>query len=137
MNKKDFRPKIKVCIRLPKITLFANPYTIFSKHFWGFQRGLAILFSHLLHQNKNIFIFKNSMYHETHIFMFGLKNEKLILLIHVVVVYIYKRTYERIDRRIDLCRCIDLRLVKSFNYLHASVFCAHSLRRLIQNLIIR
>ena len=44
------------------------------------------------------------MYHETHIFMFGLKNEKLILLInHVVVLFIYNRqTDERTDRLIDL-----------------------------------
>ena len=76
MNKKDFRPKISLY----------HPYTIFSKRCWGFQRGLAsfILFSHLLHQNKNIFIFQNFMYHETYIFMFGLKNEKLKLLVHVV-----------------------------------------------------
>ena len=43
------------------------------------------------------------MYHETHIFMFGLKNEKLILLIHVVVLFIYKQT----DRRIDLLQILD------------------------------
>ena len=42
------------------------------------------------------------MCHETHIFMFGLKNEKLILLIHVVVLFIYKQTDERTDRWIDL-----------------------------------
>ena len=30
-------------------------------------------------------------------------------------------------------RCIDLRLVQSFNYLHASAFCAPSLRQLFQN----
>ena len=43
------------------------------------------------------------MYHETHIFMFGLKNEKLILLIHVVVLlFIYKQTDRRTDRRINL-----------------------------------
>ena len=41
------------------------------------------------------------MYHETHIFMFGLKNEKLILLIHVVVLFIYKQTDSRTDRQID------------------------------------
>ena len=43
------------------------------------------------------------MYHETHIFMFGLKNEKLILLIHVVVLFISlsRQTDERTDRRID------------------------------------
>ena len=32
------------------------------------------------------------MYHETHIFMLGLKNEMLILLIHVVVLFNYKQT---------------------------------------------
>ena len=42
------------------------------------------------------------MYHETHIFMFGLKNEKLILLMHVVVLFIYKQTDRRTDRQIDL-----------------------------------
>ena len=41
------------------------------------------------------------MYHETHIFMFGLKNEKLILLIHVVVLFIYKQTGRRTDRQTD------------------------------------
>ena len=41
------------------------------------------------------------MYHETHIFMFGLKNEKLILLIHVVVFIIYKQTDRRTDRQTD------------------------------------
>ena len=41
------------------------------------------------------------MYHETHIFMFGLKNEKLILLIHVVVLFIYKQTDRRTDRQVD------------------------------------
>ena len=41
------------------------------------------------------------MYHETHIFMFGLKNEKLILLIHVVVLFIYKQTERRTDRQTD------------------------------------
>ena len=75
------------------------------------------------------------MYHETHIFMFGLKNKKLILLIHVVVLFIYKQTDRRTDRQTDIsCRCIDL--VQSFNYLHASAFCAPclaSLRRLFQN----
>ena len=39
------------------------------------------------------------MYHETNIFMFGLKNEKLILLIHVVVLFIYKQTNRRMDRQ--------------------------------------
>ena len=101
MNKKDFRPKIKVCIRLPLIPLFTNPFTIFSKHCWGYQSGLATLFSHLLHQNKNIFIFQNFMYHETHIFMFGLKNEKLILLIHVVVLFIYKQTDRQTNGQTD------------------------------------
>ena len=33
--------------------------------------------------------------------MFGLKNEKLILLIHVVVLFIYKQTYRQTDRQID------------------------------------
>ena len=57
--------------------------------------------------------------------MFGLKNEKLILLIHVVVLFIYKQTDRRTDRQMDIsCSCIDL--VKSFNYLHASAFCAPS-----------
>ena len=43
------------------------------------------------------------MYHETNIFMFGFKNEKLIPLIHVVVLSIYKQqTDERTDRQIDL-----------------------------------
>ena len=55
--------------------------------------------------------------------MFGLKNEKLILLIHVVVLFIYKQTDRRTDRQI-----IDL--VQSFNYLHASAFCAPSLASL-------
>ena len=41
------------------------------------------------------------MYHDTHIFMFGLKNGKFILLIHVVVLFIYKQTDERTDRQID------------------------------------
>ena len=41
------------------------------------------------------------MYHETHIFMFGLKNEKLILLIPVVVLYIYKQTDRRTERQAD------------------------------------
>ena len=41
------------------------------------------------------------MYHETHIFMFGLKIEKLILLIHVVVLLIYKQTDRRTDRQTD------------------------------------
>ena len=56
--------------------------------------------------------------------MFGLKNEKQILLIHVVVLFIYKQTDRRRDRQLDIsCRCIDL--VHSFNYLHASAFCTH------------
>ena len=42
------------------------------------------------------------MYHETHIFMFGLKNEKLILLIHVVVLFIYKQTDRRMDKQTDI-----------------------------------
>ena len=37
-------------------------------------------------------------------FMFGLKNEKLILLIHVVVLYIYKQTDRRTDRQTDMYR---------------------------------
>ena len=41
------------------------------------------------------------MYHETYIFMFGLKNEKLILLIHVVVLIIYKQTDRQTDGRTD------------------------------------
>ena len=41
------------------------------------------------------------MYHETHIFMFGLKNEKLILLIHVVALFIYKQTDRQTDRKRD------------------------------------
>ena len=53
------------------------------------------------------------MYHETHLFMFGLKNEKLIVLLHVVVLFIYKQTDRRRDRQMDIsCRCIDL--VQSF-----------------------
>ena len=36
-----------------------------------------------------------------HIFMFGLKNEKLILLIYVVVLFIYKQTDRRTDRQMD------------------------------------
>ena len=40
------------------------------------------------------------MYHETHIFMFGLKNEKQ-LLIHVVVLFIYKQTDRQTDKRTD------------------------------------
>ena len=56
--------------------------------------------------------------------MFGLKNEKQILLIHVVVLFIYKQTDRRTDRQLDIsCRCIDL--VHSFNYLHTSAFCTH------------
>ena len=58
--------------------------------------------------------------------MFGLKNEKLILLIHVVVLFIYKQTDRQRDRQMDIsCRCIDL--VQSFNYLHArgEVLSAH------------
>ena len=71
--------------------------------------------------------------------MFGLKNEKLIILMHVVVLFIYKQTDRRSDRQTDrsfadVTRCIDLRLVQSFNYLHASAFCAPSLRRLFQKL---
>ena len=44
------------------------------------------------------------MYHETHILMFGLKNEKLILLIHVdlVVLFINKQTDRRTDRQMDI-----------------------------------
>ena len=69
------------------------------------------------------------MYHETHIFMFGLKSEKLILLIHVVVLFIYNQTDRRTDRQMDIsCRYIDL--VQSFNYLHASAFWAPSLASL-------
>ena len=49
------------------------------------------------------------MYHETHIFMFGLKNEKLILLIHVVVLFIYKQTDRRTEKRIDLMQMYTLR----------------------------
>ena len=41
------------------------------------------------------------MYPETHIFMFGLKNEKLILLIHVVVLFIYKQTDRQMDRQTE------------------------------------
>ena len=33
--------------------------------------------------------------------MFGLKNEKLILLIHVGVLFIYKQTDRRTDRQTD------------------------------------
>ena len=62
------------------------------------------------------------MYHETHIFMFG--------LIHL-----------QADRRTNgqtggyiFCRCIDL--VQSFNYLHESAFCAPNLQRLFQNYMI-
>ena len=36
-----------------------------------------------------------------HISMFGLKNEKLILLIHVAVLFIYKQTDRRTDRQTD------------------------------------
>ena len=44
------------------------------------------------------------MYHETHIFMFGLKNKKkLKLLKHIVVLFIYKQTADkRTNRWIDL-----------------------------------
>ena len=63
--------------------------------------------------------------------MFGLKNEKLIQLIHVVVLFIYKQADSRSDRHMDIsCRCIDL--VQSFNYLHASAFCTPSLASLWQ-----
>ena len=34
-------------------------------------------------------------------FMFGLKNEKLIILMHVVVLFIYKQTDRRTDRQTD------------------------------------
>ena len=72
------------------------------------------------------------MYHETHIFMFGLKMKSLCSCF----------TYLQADRQTNgqtdgqiFCRCIDLRLVQSFNYLHASALnCAPSLRRLFQKL---
>ena len=41
------------------------------------------------------------MYHETHIFKFGLKNEKLKLLIHVVILFIYKQTDIQTNRQTD------------------------------------
>ena len=41
------------------------------------------------------------MYHETHIFMFGLKNEKLILLILVVLLFVYKQADRQTDRQMD------------------------------------
>ena len=41
------------------------------------------------------------MFHETHIFMFGLKIKKVILLIHVVVIFIYNQTDRRTDRQTD------------------------------------
>ena len=54
--------------------------------------------------------------------MVGLKNEKLMLLIHVVILFIFKQTDRQTDRRIDLLQ------VQSFNYLHASAFSAPSLQ---------
>ena len=41
------------------------------------------------------------MYHEAHIFMFGLENEKQ-LLIHVVVLFIYKQTDRQTNGQTDL-----------------------------------
>ena len=46
--------------------------------------------------------------------MFSLKNEKLILLIHVVVLFIYKQTDRRTDRQMGRSFAD---LVQSFNYL--------------------
>ena len=67
--------------------------------------------------------------------MFGLKEWKAYT-IDTCSCFIHlqadRQTNGQTDRLI-FCRCIDLRLVQSFNYLHASAFCAPSLRRLFQN----
>ena len=59
------------------------------------------------------------MYHETHIFMFGLKNEMLTLLIHAYSCFIHLQADRQTNRQTGgwiFCRCIDLRLVQSFNF---------------------
>ena len=71
-----------------------------------------------------------------HIFLCLALKMKVYILIHVVVLFIYKQTDRRTDRQTDRSFAdvyVDLRLVQSFNYLHASAFCAPSLRRLFQN----
>ena len=51
--------------------------------------------------------------------MFGLKNEKLILLIHVVVLFTYKQTDRRTDRQTDKCFA-DVKILDKF---HHSIIC--------------
>ena len=107
-EKKDFRPKIKVCIRLPLIPLFANPYTFFLNIVGDFKDVQLYCFPIFTIKIKLFSYFKISCITKHIFFMFGLKNEKLILLIHVVVLFIYnlkitsRQTDEWTDRLIDL-----------------------------------
>ena len=97
MNKKDFKPKKKFVSGYPK-----SPSSLTPTHNWGFQRGLAILFPIFSIKIKIFSYIKIScIMNESHIFMFGLKNESLILLMHVVVLFINKQTDRRTDRQTD------------------------------------
>ena len=51
--------------------------------------------------------------------MFGLKNEKLILLIHIVVLFIYKQTDRRMDRQVDLLQMYRSHLIICMQVLFA------------------
>ena len=106
MNKKDFIPKIiniKFVSGYPKPPSSQTPTQYFLNIVGDFKGVWLYCFPIFSIKIKIFSYFKISCTdHETHIFMFGLKNEKLILLIHVVVLFIYKQTDRRTDRRIDL-----------------------------------
>ena len=72
-----------------------------------------------------------------HIFLCLALKMKSLYTIDTCSCFIYLQADRQTkDRQTDISfadLCIDLRLVPSFNYLHASAFCAPSLRRLFQN----